>query len=524
MKLPFVRSRARAAKTDADGATPHGVVLSPGLTGSRLFVEVLAEGARRFPRVLGGVRLPDDQGTFKQSFPEVLVRYEAHRAASAERVEVARALAAALRERLFFRDGDRLVPLAEHLIDDARAHEPGLRAIGGRGEPRGEVVIPWRGATYGGADGVDAIAEAMRGAHLMTDDARRGLGWVARERLGATAAGLDLRGERFALLGAGAELAPTELLLAAGAEVLWIDRAPPPERLRGGDYAGRLWVMDGDGACDLLATPERARQAIIALSRAGDGAPVHLGLYAYAPGKGRELRLAAAMDAIARSLPRGVVRSVALLVSPTTPGEVQPEDRAAAEGRRSRAARWKRTLERAGLLPPNAHEVVGDVAIARSIVSLQGAAYQAAQYLAKMMAAEAMLADGIAGAPVAVSANVAGITATRSLLHPLFQAAFLGAPHFGIEIYEPATTRLVSGLLMLHDVLHDRAPGAPQAGDVPASEQAGRARRLAAQTVHGGCRALPWVLEPTIRVGAVLGLGKRPGLLKGLVPKARARR
>lgn len=77
---------------------------------------------------------------------------------------------------------------------------------------------------------------------------------------------------------------------------------------------------------------------------------------------------------------------------------------------------------------------------------------------------------------------------------------------------------------MLHDVLHDGAPGAPQAGDVAASEQAGRARRLAAQTVHGGCRALPWVLEPTIRVGAVLGLGKRPGLLKGLVPKARARR
>ena len=66
----------------------------------------------------------------------------------------------------------------------------------------------------------------------------------------------------------------------------------------------------------------------------------------------------------------------------------------------------------------------------------------------------------IGGRPVAVSANVAGITATRSLLHPLFQAGFLGAPSFGIEIYEPATTRLLSGLLTLHDVLHEGAPGA----------------------------------------------------------------
>src|SRR5690606_38301866 len=42
---------------------------------------------------------------------------------------------------------------------------------------------------------------------------------------------LDLRGEQFALLGAGAELAPTQLLLASGAEVLWVDVRDPVENL-----------------------------------------------------------------------------------------------------------------------------------------------------------------------------------------------------------------------------------------------------------------------------------------------------
>jgi len=101
-------------------------------------------------------------------------------------------------------------------------------------------------------------------------------------------------------------------------------------------------------------------------------------------------------------------------------------------------------------------------------------------------------------------------------LHPLFQAAFLGAPRFGIEIYQPATTRAVSGLLMLHDVLNPAAPGAATRAAEPVHE---RARKTAAQTIHGGARALPWVFEPTIRVAAVLGLGKKPGLVAGLIPR-----
>jgi hypothetical protein len=231
------------------------------------------------------------------------------------------------------------------------------------------------------------------------------------------------------------------------------------------------------------------------------------------------------MDAIARSLPPGTARSLSLLVSPTTPGEVQPADRAVAVERRANAEVWKKALERTRILRPDPHFAVGEVAVSRTVVRLQGATYQAAQYLGKMMAAEALLVRGIAGQPVAVSANVAGITATRSLLHPLFQAGFLGAPRFGIEIYDPATTRLLSGLLTLHDVLHAGAPGAALDPALdPAKDSAARARGLTSQAIHGGTRSLAWVLEPTIRVGAVLGLGKQPSLVRGLLPQRKKKR
>jgi len=530
MKLPFARSRLRSDKpesgrrgqTGRSDIVSDGVVLAPGTSGSMVFLEALAEAARRFPSVLGAVRLPADTATFKRTFPEVVTRFELHRAAAPERVEIARTLVRALHDRLFYRAGDTLVLLADHLV---APHAPvPARIVGGHGEPRWQAEIPWRRERHTGPAGIASLVAAMREQHLLTDAAKLGLDWMVRRLVhhgenGATGAGLDLRGERFALLGAGAELAPTELLLASGADVLWIDRAAPPERLLAGDFPGRLHILPGTGATDLLAEPARARQAIIDFA-ATSGSGVHLGLYAYAPGKGRELRLAALMDAIARSLPARVARSVALLVSPTTPGEVQPEDGEAARTRRASAQVWKKTLERTGVLSPRAHETLGATTVSRSIVSLQGAAYQAAQYLAKMMAAEALLADGIGGVAVSVSANVAGITATRSLLHPLFQAAFLGAPRFGIEIYEPATTRLLSGLLALHDVLHADAPGAAERSSEPLVE---RARRLTAQTIHGGCRALPWELEPTIRVGALLGLSKQPKLLAGLIPRKKKR-
>jgi hypothetical protein len=113
---------------------------------------------------------------------------------------------------------------------------------------------------------------------------------------------------------------------------------------------------------------------------------------------------------------------------------------------------------------------------------------------------------------VTVSANVAGITRTRSMSHPIFQAAFLGAPAFGVQIFDPETTRALSGLLMLHDLLNPNAHGAAARH----AESAGdRIDRLLSQQVHGGVYSMPFELESAIRVAALLGMAKKPGLMFG---------
>jgi hypothetical protein len=212
------------------------------------------------------------------------------------------------------------------------------------------------------------------------------------------------------------------------------------------------------------------------------------------------------MDALVEALGPAVVKSVSFYVSPTSPGELQPEDLAVATARGEAPKLWQRGLAAARMLKAPGH--VG--AVARGVISLQGAGYQAAQYLTKIISGEVLATSGLGGAPITVSANVAGITNTRSLSHPLFQAGFEGAPLFGVRIYEPATTRALAGLLMLHDLLNPEAPGA--AGRAFPSELE-RARAVRSEQLHGGVYDLPWQFESAVRSAAVIGLGKRPGLL-----------
>lgn len=505
----------------SDTSKPAGVVLTHGETGSSILYGALSAAVAEFPRDFEGFSLPA-RDTFKRSFGEAIVRFEACRVASANRVAIARRMVAVLDGHLHHA-GAGTVSLKEHL--GAERALPRLE-VASRGASVGgyKVEIPWRREHFRGAAGLATLADRLLEASLATERVHRALHWVAKRVEGDR---LDLRGERFALLGAAAELAPTGLLLEAGADVLWIDRqafaGSMVERALAGRSSGTLYAPAGPEGSDLLADPGAALAAVRAFRDAGG--PIHLGLLAYAPGKGRELRLAGAMDAMTRTLPAGVAKSVALYVSPTTPGEVQPEDRRAAADRRAKAPLWVKLLERTGGLRPNAHHEHrgerGVHAISRTIVTVQGPTYQAAQYIAKMLAAEVLLADGIGGEPVTVSANVAGITATRSLQHPLFQAAFIGAPRFGVEIFEPETTRALSGLLMVHDALNPEAVGASShAGHSQhGASIAARAELMASQSLHGGARSLPWHFDHTIRMGAVIGLGQKPKLIGGLLPK-----
>jgi hypothetical protein len=148
---------------------------------------------------------------------------------------------------------------------------------------------------------------------------------------------------------------------------------------------------------------------------------------------------------------------------------------------------------------------VNGIPVARAIVPLQGVSYQAAQYISKILTAEVFATQGIdlqgPPRPLRVSANVAGITKTRSLNHPVFQAAFLGAPTFGVEIFEVPTTQALATLLILHDLLN---PQQNPTGDISA---------LFAKQVHGGIYSRAFALDPMIRIATLMGMVKRPNLL-----------
>ena len=203
MKLPFARKRSVKSSS-----TPQtGVVLVPGSSGSSVFFDALADAIKAFPGALGGVRLPSDKAAFKDAFPEVVLRFEAHRAGSPERVAIARTLVASLHDKLMFNDGVTSTPLASYLT---RAHAPvELKVLGGRGAPAWSGEIPWRNETYAGVPALKTFVAAMHRDHLVTDAARAGLDWTLDH---VAASGFDLRGQRFAMLGAGAELAPEQHL------------------------------------------------------------------------------------------------------------------------------------------------------------------------------------------------------------------------------------------------------------------------------------------------------------------------
>ncbi len=480
----------RAPMTDG-APRPRGVQLEAGATASALLQRMLAEAIQRFPS-LSGVSAPTGP-RFRRTFGRVLAELEARRAGAADRTGIATFLADRSQAQLWWSDGEgREVPLREHLQTLAAPLETRrIEAQGARGwEP--EVPVDGRART---GDGLRELVEHHRSRHFMTSAAAEAIHWVLDEA--ATDAGrVRLDGHKFVVLGAAAELAPTRLLLRAGAEVLWIDIHPPSQELGGTAKLGGALEYCPGGA-DLLTQPAE----IVATIRrfAGDD-QVHLGMFAYRAGQGREWRLEGVMNAIARALGPQHLASASFYVSPTSAHVIQPEDLEAARNRAAHGPAWERALRMARLLEPAPLEE-GGIAVARAVVHMQGASYQAAQYVSKLMTAEAF--TRMDGKRLRVSANVAGITDSGSMAHPVFQAGFAGASLFGVNIFAPETTRALSALLLLHDVLHPDWVGIPPA-------------RLLSQQIHGGVFAMPDSLESAIRVAALVGLGRKPSLIPKL--------
>ncbi|HSA60140.1 MAG TPA: hypothetical protein VLJ37_10700 [bacterium] len=473
----------------------------PVRSATALFQTILAGAAEAYPALAAHV-----EGISARNFGERLIRFEAERAAleSPGRVDSAFLMTRLAAEQIVYVQGDgSKIPLAQFMRERA---EPLSTTVLEVGTPRGLAPrIAYEGRIHAGGE-IAELARDFLSRRTITPAAADALAWVARQRA------IDLAGRKFVMMGAGAELAPTELLLNAGATVLFLDLSSAEKYVADRALQSGT-VVHAPGGANLLTQPREIAATIEAFA-AGD--PVHIGAFAYVGGHAMEWRLTASMNAVLRSLDPALVGSIGLYISPTAPAEAQREDAVASLGGFADPRFADRKWRGLGVLRKNLHEHEGTF-WPRNIVSLQGASYLAAQYVEKRLAAEVFAARGTGdgkGRPVTVSANVAGITRTRSMQIPTFQAGFLGAPSLGLETYDPATTRWLSGLLFLQGVLDPDAVGSATS---PFEDENEKVRRLSSLQVHGAVYSHPYAVEGAITRAALIGLGKRPRLIPGFV-------
>jgi hypothetical protein len=365
--------------------------------------------------------------------------------------------------------GSLLTAPARHRFATATVH--------GTGEAEREFSLPYHG-------------ERLRGDTL----ARKLDAWVAAGIIEPTCAAairavaahpewLRLPGQTVAVLGAGAEIGPLPVLLGWGARVAGVDlphpalwdrvlrtaqgsggtllvpvAAPPaghdvPGEGGVGNVGGEGDVGGGGalqerGGLDLVSDVPAAADWL-----AGISGPLVLGNYVYADGAAN-VRVSAAVDALTVRLQAGRDDvALAFLATPTDVFAVGADavaQSAHAYASRSRgaklAARPLRALSGGRLLrrayPPGADPGIND-----SLVAQQGPNYALAKRLQRWRATLAR--DGGA----TVSLNVAPPTRTRSVVrNRALAAAYAGAHRFGVEVFEPATCKVLMAALLVHDL------------------------------------------------------------------------
>ena len=461
------------------------VALAGGSPASHLLFNALSAACANFPSAFADSGMPASVNEFRKRYAQVLPQFEACRLADAEALQIAQSLVDAVQQQVVWQQDDVEVPLAHHFETPAQPLTLSTHQFAGA--PGWQPTVTYQGRRWE-HNQLAGLGNEMLQRGLVTPETSASLAWIQNEQLQQGV--LDLSDRKIVVLGGGAEMAPTRFWLAAGAKVLWLDVAAPPEDwFNSDDLCGELWWPEA--GADLLRQPA---EILATIRQFAAESAVDLGLYAYAPGRAREVLLTSVMNLIVDALPDEQVASVTLLVSPTTCVSLSEVDQEDLELRRRQRSGWEGALETLGLLGRGggSWQSAGQ-SIARSIVPIQGVSYQTAQYVGKILAAQVWCSRGLR-----VSANTAAITRTRSLSHPVFAAAFGGAAAFGVETLTPRQSRRLNGLLAVADWLHP---------DIP---QPGRVR------IHGGIHTLPYPLEAALRVAAAIGFARSPRLLGGL--------
>ncbi len=419
-------------------------------------------------------------------------------------MSVARDGLASLHGRLrVVRPGEPETGLGALLSAPAR-HELAAVHVAGAGTAEPELAVPYRGERLSG-DALLRQLDAWVGAGVIESSCADAVRAVA-----ASPEWLALPGRTVVALGAGAEVGPLPVLLSWGARVIGVDLPSPAiwdrvletARRSGGtllvpvadakpgrdgdDFAGDLTQRAGfDLADDIPAVADWL---------AGLDGPLVLGNYVYADGAAN-VRVASAVDALTLRL-QAERRDLALafLATPTdvfaVPGDAVAQS-ARAYADRSSANKLGRGLLQSlsgGRLLRPAYTPGSDPGICDSLVAQQGPNYALAKRLQRWRATVAR--DG----GTAVSMNVAPPTRTRSVTrNRVLAAAYAGAHRFGVEVFEPATTKTLMAALLVHD-LH---AGPPAAGH-PWQDEAHAA-------AHGGLWRMAYTPRSALALAALLG-------------------
>ena len=429
---------------------------------------------------------------------------EAAAADAAAAQAIADAGLASLRRRLqFVRDG---AATTLETLPPPRARLTTTRAAGISKAGPAPIAVPCGGQVLAG-DALRRQLDRWEADGVLEPSCAQAL-W----RVQANPDWLDLSDQRFALLGAQAEMSPLAYLLRWRATVYAVDlpRADIAQRMMRLAHAGNgtlcLPSRGGDqpaGADLIRDTPE-----IAAWLREVEG-PLTVGAYAYLDGA-QHVRVAAAMDAIqAEVAAHGGDLTLAMLGTPTDAYAVPADMLQAAHARyaaRGLAARiahlasFGRAFARNGvpLTGAPARDAAAPAGIVDALVVQQGPNYVLAKRLQHWRALVAR-AQGMR-----VSFHVAPPALTGSVLkNRLIAAAYRAADRFGAQAFEPATAAALMAALLVHDLRHPQAPAQPQV------VLAHPLRLLTEAACHGGLWRMPYAARSALPLAAAVGMLRR---------------
>lgn len=416
-------------------------------------------------------------------------------------VEIAGAGLTALHERVEIAGGADAMPLTEAV---RATDDPAFRTevVKGEGSGRPELTIPYRGEALRG-DGIRRQLDRWVDANVIEPSCRE-----AVEKVLANPDWLDLSDRRFVILGAGSEMGALEALSAWGAEIVAVDLPEPrlwERTIRlARDGRGKLSVpVRGDRGGEMVTTAGtdllRDTPEIAAWVRMFD-APFTVVDDTYADGS-KFMLLAASADALMSHLAEQPGVSLAYLATPTDVFAV-PEDvvNATRAGRRRGRGMVMRAVSGRSLYRPSYEELIEGEdgrrwGIVDCLVAQQGANYALAKTLQRWRAVSARAQGTL------VSSNVAPATRTKSVTrNRALAAAYRGASAYGVEIFEPETSRWLMAALLVHDLRNDGG-GAPRGGH-PFDLFAGGA-------AHGGIWRLGYEPRSILPLAVLRGLTRR---------------